>query len=161
MSYNSKRTITSIAAGVILTAAYIIYALGERSPAPDDLKSWAVAMLAFIGIGVAAVIVTQILFHIAFAIGIAVRENERDDKEIERILSASTREDEREKLINLKSSRVGHICAGVGFIAALVALAFGWSAVTALHIMFSASVIGSVAEGIVGVYFFEKGVRNE
>jgi hypothetical protein len=160
MSYNSKKTIASLIAGVMLVAAYAVYALGEHSPAPDNLKSWAIAMLAFIGIGVAVVIVVQIVFHIALAIGIAAKEQGRDDKEVERIISSSMVEDEREKLINLKSAHVGNVCAGIGFIAALAALALGMSAVVALHVLLGAFAVGSVIEGFVGVYFYEKGVRN-
>jgi fatty acid desaturase len=160
MSYNSKRTITSLIAGLILTAAYAVYALGGSSPAPGDLKLWAIAMLVFIGIAVVAMIVVHILFHIAVAIGIAVKERQHDDKTVERIIAAEMSEDERDKIINLKAYRIGYICAGVGFVAALVALAFGLSAVFALHILFGASAVGSFAEGIASVYFYEKGVRN-
>jgi len=117
-------------------------------------------MLAFIGIGVVMIITVQIAFHIAFAIGIAVKENERDDKRIKRIFSVSTHEDEREKLIKLKSSRIGYTCAGLGFITALATLALGCQTVTALHILLGACALGSVAEGAVSVYFYEKGVRN-
>jgi hypothetical protein len=160
MSYNSKRTIISLIAGLILTAAYAIFAFGTSAPASDDLKAWAVAMLIFIGIAIVIMIVIQILFHIAFAIGIAVKERQHDDKTVERIIAAEMAEDERNKIINLKSYHIGYICAGVGFVAALVALAFGLSAVIALHILFGASAIGSITEGIASVYFYEKGVRN-
>ncbi|MDR1598687.1 MAG: hypothetical protein LBS11_02260 [Oscillospiraceae bacterium] len=160
MSYNSKKTIASLVAGAALVIAYTVYALGKRSPAPNNLESWAAAMLVFIGISVAAVVVIQILFHIAFAIGIAVKEQDREDKKVERIISSAMVEDEREKLISLKSARVGYICAGIGLIAALAALALGGSAVAAFHILFGAYAVGSIAEGIVGVYFYEKGVRN-
>jgi len=160
MSFNSKKTIASMAAGVILIAAYIFYALSERSPAPEDLKSWAIAMLVFIGISVAAVIVVQVLFHVAAAIRIAVKEQEKDDKKIEKNLSSLMVEDERDKLINLKSSRVTSVFAGIGFIAALVGLAFGISSVFALHILFGSFSVGCIVEGFVSVYFYEKGVRN-
>ena len=109
MSYQSKRTIASIIAGLLLAAAYVAYALSERAPAPDNLKSWAAVMLIFIGIGVAAVIIVQIVFHIAFAIGAAAKEQDHDGKKIERILSSFMVEDEREKLISLKSAHVGYI----------------------------------------------------
>jgi xanthine/uracil permease len=147
-------------AGVLLVSAYVIYALGEHSPAPDDLKSWAIAMLILIGIGVAAVIGIQIIFHIALAIGIAIKEREHSDEEIERNLSSMTIEDERDKLISLKASHISVIFAGFGFVAALVGLAFGVSAVFALHVIFGACVIGSAAEGIATICFYEKGVRN-
>jgi len=160
MSFNSKKAIASMSAGVLMIIAYIIYALGQCSPAPEDLKSWAVAMLVFIGISVAVVIVIQILFHIATAIGIAVKEQERDRKQIDRRFSSLTVEDERDKLINLKSSRITSVVAGIGFVAALFSLAFGASAVLALHIIFGSCAVGSTAEGIASVYFYEKGVRN-
>ena len=160
MSFNSKKTIASMAAGVLMMIAYIIYALGQHSPVPEDLKSWAVAMLVFIGISVAVVIVIQILFHIGAAIGIAVKEQERDREELDRRFSSLTLEDERDKLISLKSSHISSIVAGIGFIAALISLAFGASSVIALHILFGSCAAGSTAEGFASVYFYEKGVRN-
>jgi len=160
MSFNSKKTIASMAAGVLMMIAYIIYALGAHAPAPDDLKSWAVAMLVFIGISVAVVIVVQILFHIATAIGIAVKEQERDREKIDRRFASLTLEDERDKLISLKSSRVTSVFGGLGFVAALVGLAFGLSGVVALHILFGSFSLGCTAEGVASVYFYEKGVRN-
>jgi hypothetical protein len=160
MSFNSKRIIVSTVAGFLLVAAYTIYALGEYSPAPEDLKAWATAMLCFIGISVIAVIVIQILFHIAAAVGIAVKERECDDKEIEKNLSSLTTEDERDKLINLKASHIGYILAGIGFVSTLIALVLGISSVLALHILFGALFIGAIIEGIVSVYYYEKGVRN-
>ena len=160
MSYNSKKTIANMVAVALLIAAYIIYALGERSPAPDDLKSWAIAILAFIGISVAAVILIQIAFHIAAAIGIAAKELEYSKNEIERNLSSFMVEDERDKLISLKSLRIGYILAGIGFVLALVGLALGMPAVRALHVLLGAFAVGSIAEGIATVYFYEKGVLN-
>jgi hypothetical protein len=160
MSYSSKRTIVSMVAGLILIAAYIIYALGANAPAPENLKAWAIAMLVFIGISVAAMIMIQILFHIALAIGIAVKERQCEDKEVERIISSTMVEDERDKLINLKSSHIGYICAGIGFVAALVTLAVGMTSVAALHILFGVFAAGSIIEGIASVYYYEKGVRN-
>ena len=158
MSYSSKRNIVSILAGILIMIAYIIYALGGHSPAPEDLKSWAIAMLIFIGIGVVAVIVIQVMFHVVFAIGIAVKEQECDDEKINRIIKSSMTEDEREKIVNLKSSHIGYVCAGIGFIAALAALAFSAASVVALHILFGTFAVGSIIEGIVSVYYFEKGV---
>ena len=158
MSYNSKRTITSMTAGCITVIAYIIYALSRHSPAPDDLKGWAVTMLVFIGIGVAAVILVQIVFHIVFAAAVAAKERGRDDKTVERIIASAVLEDERDKLIGLKSSHIAYVFAGLGFLAALISLAFGGPVLAALHIIFGATAVGSVVEGIASVYFYEKGV---
>ena len=166
MSFKSKKMIASMVAAVVLLAGYIMYALGERAPAVGDLKSWAVAMLVFIGISVVAMIVIQILFHIAFAIGIAVKEEiatkegERDEKKLRRIFDSETVEDERDKLVGLKSARIGYMIAGGGFITALVALLLDQSALVALHLVFGSFFIGSFAEGCTGVYHYERGIRN-
>jgi len=160
MSYSSKRNIVSMILGILLIAAYIVYALGGTSPAPEDLKSWAVAMLVFIGISVVIIIVIQILFHITFAIGIAIKEQESDEKKIGRIISSLMLEDEREKLIGLKSSHVGYVCAGLGFIVALVALVLDISILFALHVLFGSFAIGLLIEGGVSVYLYERGFRN-
>lgn len=164
MTYKSKRTITSMVAGVLLITSYIIFALGKRSPSPEDLKAWAIAMLVFIGIGVAVLILIQILFNLAVSIGIAVKEREHDDKEVEkevgRIISSSMVEDEMDKLINLKSSHIGYCCMGTGFILALVAMAFGVSTVVSLHILFGIIFVETIVKGGVSIYLYEKGVHN-
>ena len=160
MSYTSKRTIISMCAGILLMIVYIIYALSDVSPAPDDLKLWALAILVYIGICIAAVIIIQILFHIALAVGISVKEKSNDGKIAERIIKSSMVEDERDKLISLKSNRIGYSFAGFGFVAGLVALVTGVSAVVVLHVMTGAYAVGSIIEGFVSVYLNEKGVSN-
>ena len=160
MQYTSKKTLINMGAGILLLAAYGVYALGDASPAPDDIKSWALAILVYIGVCVAAVIVIQILFHIAFAVGVSVKEKDRDDKTVKRIIESSILEDERDKLINLKSSHIGYACAGFGFVIGLIALALGITAVAALHIMAGAFALGSIIEGCVSVYYHERGVGN-
>ena len=167
MSYKSKKMIAGMAAALALIIAYIVYALGEKAPAADNLKAWALAMLVFIGISVVVMIVIQILFHITFAIGIAVKEGvatrggERDEKTLRRLFNSETVEDERDKLVELKSARIGYAVGGAGFIAALLALLLlDASALCAIHIMFGSFFIGSAAEGVAGVYQYERGVKN-
>jgi hypothetical protein len=150
--------------GILLLVAYVVYALGNASPAPEDLKLWAIALLVYIGACIVAGIVIQILFHIALAVGISVKKtvkgNVCDDKNVERIIKSSMVEDERDKLIDLKSSRIGYILAGFGFVAGLIALAMGVSAVIALHIMAGTFAVGSIIEGFMSVYLNERGVHN-
>ena len=146
MSFGSKKTLVSLIGGIVLCGAYIFYALGPNSPESDNLKSWAIAMLVFIGIGIVLIIVIQILFHIIAAIGIAVKERNCDDKKIDAIISVSIAEDERDKLIGLKSARAGHFFTLLGFIAALIAFAIGFQTLFALHILAGSFSIASVAE---------------
>lgn len=163
MSYKSKSTITSMVASVALLVVYVVYASGKNGPGPEGpetLKSWALTMLVFIGIAVVALIVTQIVFHFALAVGIAATEAEGDSARVERIMSSSMAEDEMSALIDLRAARVGYVCAGLGFVGSLVALASGGSAVLALHLLFGSFAAGSLASGAVTIYAHERGVRH-
>jgi hypothetical protein len=167
MSYQEKRTIVSTITGILVLAAYCIYALGQYQSGvlvPGDLKFWAVTMLKFIGIGIAASIVIQIIFHILLSISIAVKKAARgeniEDKEIEKSINAEIIEDEMDKLIELKSMRIGFIFAGMGFIAALVSLVFSYSPVVMLNIMFVSFSLGAIFEGFAQMFFYRKGISN-
>ena len=146
--------------GIVLYAAYMVYAFSRRAPESDNIPSWATVILVFIGIGVILAIVIQIVFHIVSAIGISAKHQEYKDKNIDRIISSSMVEDERDKLISLKSAHIGYIVAGIGFIAALAMLAWGFPVLYALHVLFGSCGAASFTEGIVSIIYYEKGIRN-
>lgn len=163
MSYQSKKTIFSLVIGVSLLVAYCMYGLSKYNAgaiAAGDVAFWAKTMLLFIGIGIVANIILQILFHIALSIGIAVKERENDEKVINRKIAAEMVEDEMDKLIQLKSLRVGFALAGAGFVGALFAIVFGRSVALALNVMYLSFNVGALAEGITSLYYYGKGVRN-
>jgi len=165
MSYQEKRTVTSIVTGAAVLAAYCIYAFGHAQTGavpPGDLKFWAGTMLIFIGIGVAAAIVIQIVFHILLSIAIAVKEKVQDencdDKEIEKNIKMEMVEDEMDKLIELKAMRIGFFFAGIGFVAALVSLVLNYSPAVMLNILFISFSGGSLLEGFTQLYYYRKGI---
>lgn len=160
MTIKSKRTMTSIVSSLLIIASYLIYNFGNIAPQPERLSGWATRMLIFVGIGVVAQIIIQILFHILMTIDIAVKEHDGDEKKAERMLSSSMYEDEMDKLIQLKSTRMGYFCVSVGFLAALVAIALGIESIYALHIVIGSFAFGTIVEGAVAVYFYERGIRN-
>ena len=160
MTYTSKRTLASMVSGIILCIVYGFYAAGQYAKGVESWKEWAITILAFIWISIAIIIVIQILFHIAFAISTAVKNQNCDDQEVEKAVSSAMVEDEMDKLIELKSSRIGYTCAGVGFHAMLIALAFNAAPVIALHVLFGSFFIGALIEGAVTVYLYERGVHN-
>jgi hypothetical protein len=165
MSYQEKRSIVMITTGLLVLLGYVLY-VSKRVAAgllpADDLRAWAIAMLIFVGIGVVATIIIQIVFHILMSVSIAVKhkiENDSvDEKEIERTINTEMTEDEMDKLISLKSDKVGFICAGTGFMAALVALIFKGSPALMLNILFGGFSLGSVLEGISQIYYYRKGI---
>ena len=160
MTFNSKRNITGMTAGVAIVAAYIIYVCMGNTPAAEDIAAWSRLMLVFVGIGVVVQIVIQILFHIVFSIGIAIKERDMGGEKTKKFMHASMLEDERDKLISLKTLRIGYRCAGIGLLVALIALAARAEFVVALHIAVGAGAFASLIEGCAGVFFYERGVRN-
>ena len=163
MAYTTKRNIVSIIAGVGLIAAYIIYVVSHNSPAVQDVKAWATAILVFIGIGIGVQIIVQVLFHIGLSIGIAAREeikgSKKSDDEVERIIKSEMVEDDYIKTIELKGLRIGYAFFGLGVTVAFVALALGAQMVVALHILFGMSAFSSVSEGVAGIILVEWGMR--
>jgi hypothetical protein len=166
MSYQEKRSITSILTGLLVLAAYCFYAFGKYNTgavAPDDLKFWASTMLIFIAIGVGVSIIIQIVFHILLSISFAIErsiENEQqcDEKEIEKMIKWEMVEDERDKLIELKTMKIGFIIAGAGFVGALVSLVLNYPPLVMLNIIYICFSIGGLCEGVGQIYYYRKGV---
>jgi hypothetical protein len=167
MSYQEKRTVVSIVTGVLILAGYFSYALGKvqaGAVVPGDLKFWAGTILLFIGIGIVASIIIQIVFHILLSIAIAVQKTIENgdcgDQEIERSVGAEIIEDEMDKLIQLKSMRTGFFFAGFGFVLALIFLMLDYSPVVMLNIMFVSFSGGSILEGFTQLYYYKKGLSH-
>jgi len=164
MSYPEKRAITSIITGAIVLAAYCIEAFGiyqSGAVAASDLRSWSFIMLKYLGIMIVAVIFIQIVFHIVLSIlitvGVTIREGKTSEKEISRKIESEMVEDERDKLIGLKSNMVGFILVGFGFLSGLITLSLGSSPVLMLNIMFITFSAGSLVEGFTQLYLYRKG----
>lgn len=167
MSYQEKRTIVSTVTGIALLAAYCIYAYTKQQSgevAAGDLRFWADSMLIFIGIGILASIIIQIIFHILLSISVAVQEtvknNNCEGKEIDKIINSEMVEDEMDRLISLKAMRISFIITGIGFMAGLVSLVLNYSASIMLNIIFISFMAGSLSEGISQLYYYRKGVNN-
>ena len=163
MSYQEKKTIVSIVSGVLLLAAYYLYIFSKSASGNlDNLKFWATSMLVFIGIAVVALIIIQIVFHILLSVAMAVKQKLEDescdDKAVENSIEQEMVEDERDKLIELKANKIGYALAGAGFLGGLVALALGASAVVMLNILFLSSGAGGIAEGLVQLRFYRRGI---
>lgn len=165
MSYQEKRTIVTMAMTVLILVVYGIYSFNQYQAGVlslDDLRPWAVTILVFIGISIVVMIAIQIIFHILLSISIAVskkvQDMDCDDHEIEKSINAEMVEDEMDKVIGLKSSRVGFICAGVGFIAGLISLLLNYPPVIMLNIMFLCMWSSSLFSGITQLVYYRRGV---
>jgi hypothetical protein len=167
MSYQEKRTIVTIVTGMIILAAYCIYAyIKLKSGIIDggDVRFWAVTIMAFIGIGIVVNIVIQILFHILLSVSVAVKkavhDEQCDGKEIDKIVNSEMVEDEMDRLIGLKSLRISFAIAGIGFLIGLLSLIMNYSMAVMLNILFLSFSIGSLLEGFSQLYYYRKGIYH-
>ena len=154
MYYKEKRTIATLISGILLFAIYCIYALKwvRVGNLGNDLQFWAGKMLIFIGMGIIATIVIQIVFHVINAIVNEVKHQEQDDTDIE---------DEMDKLISLKAMRNAYIIVCIGFGFSLISLVFlKHPPLVMINIIYISFNVGSIFEGFSQLYFYRRGVRN-
>lgn len=159
MTYQTKKTIVSLLASIAILISYCISVYNDISKGltlENDATFWAKKMLIFIAIGVAINMISFIVFHILLSVNLSVK----DSKEINRKLELEMVEDEMDKLIELKSLRVGYIIASTGFILGLILLAFNTSIAIVLNILFLSFFVGAIAEGISNLFFYFRGIRN-
>ena len=159
MPYQVKKTLISLITSLIIFVSYTTQILPQIGVQTEP-KYWATVMLVYIGIGVVVMIILHIAFHIFLSVSIAIKERNKDSKSIEKSLNVEMVEDEMTKLIDLKSIQVGYSLTGIGFVTGLIYLALGYSIVLTLNIIFIASLLGGIIEGITNIYLNLKGVRN-
>jgi hypothetical protein len=163
MSYQEKRTITSMVVGFALLVAYCVYMLNAYQKGLfllDDMKFCAKTMLIFIGIGIGAAIVSQIILHILLSIEAAIRKGDCDSSAIEKEIKYASVEDEMDKLIELRAMKLGFIIAGIGVVSALVAVVMDMPNAVMLNILFLSMSVGSLAEGALSLYYYRRGVSH-
>jgi len=166
MSYQEKRTLVTIVVGFLVLVSYLIFVFTRFQSGIIDvnnLKYWASTMLIFIGISIVSTIVTQVLYHIVFSIGFAMKEKikypDLTDKEIEMSIKSHMVTDEMDKLVELKSMRVGFIAAGLGFVLALILTINDYSAVVMMNTIFISFNVGSLFEGLMQLYYYKRGIK--
>ncbi|OHE42620.1 MAG: hypothetical protein A3K26_06490, partial [Tenericutes bacterium RIFOXYA12_FULL_35_10] len=163
-----KRSLVTIIVGFIILITYCIYAYTNYQNGlilASDLPAWATRILIFIGIGIVLTIITQILFHIIYSIAIAIHEKtlnpEMSDKEIECIVKQTMVTDEMDKLVELKSLRVGFVIAGIGFMLSLLLILLGYPPMFMMQTIFISFSFGSICEGLMQIFYYRRGIRHD
>lgn len=148
MDYHEKKSIVSILSTVAVFGFYYWSVFQDYQTqvltTEEELQFWSRAILMAIPVA----IVSKIVFMILFTIFNKILANE----DYPRI------EDERDKLIDLKSTRNAFFIFGMGFVGAMAVLAFGFP----LNYMFLTFILAGVAseifEHLSRLYFLRKGV---
>jgi uncharacterized membrane protein len=148
---------------IAVYAAYCLTAFSKHS-LTGDLKPWAITMLTFIGITIIAVVIIQIVFHVLLSIGVSVQEavkrQDPEDSEIEEALKSEMVEDERDKLIELKSLRAKSVAMTAGLMLGLVSILLGYPLAVMLNLFYGTFFIGTIAEGVLNLILYWKGASH-
>lgn len=161
MTYQEKRAVFSILLNLIYTSVYCLYAYGKYQMGVVDASAWARFILIYLGIGIVVMIVFQILFHIFVAVTVAAKETisngKCEEKDIEKLINSEMTTDELDNLIELKTSKMGFVLCGVGFVSGLAALAVNASVALMLNILFLSFLLGALLEECGKLVYYRKG----
>ena len=166
MTYQEKKVWATMFSGLLIFLMYLRRAtLAYRANGEEvfqDTAFWAKTMLLYIGIGVVAIIVLLIIFHILMAISEEVgREVKRaQGEEVEEGHDYFDVEDEMDRLIGLKAGQTGYVVVGIGFVGGLISLVLNMAPGIMLNIVYLSFMLGSLLEGAVKLYFYKRGVSH-
>ena len=148
MTYQEKQNIVNIVSGVLITAIYSIIILNRHSDGTIDLTSdyskWGLIFLVFIGVSIIARIIINIIFHILNAI--ATREQDVPVR------------DERDKLIELKSTRNSYYIFVSGFVLSVISLAIGMPVYGIFIAFVGFGLIAEIIDNASQIYYYRKGI---
>ncbi|MEP5613475.1 MAG: hypothetical protein ABJP45_14580 [Cyclobacteriaceae bacterium] len=148
MYYHEKKSILNIVSTLLIYGTYYWTVKQEYGQivmsADEELQFWGKTMLLVIPIAIAGKIIVHIIFSIT---------NRLVTKEDQPCF-----EDERDRLIALKSTRNSFFTFGFGFLLALGAIALGWPLQTMFVVMIVAGVLSDVFDNLSQLYFHQKGI---
>lgn len=148
MSYREKENIVNIFSGLLITAifAWTIYQrhLAGQFDLTSDFRNWGIILLIFMGVSIGARILIYIVFHIINTI--ATQEEELPIT------------DERDKLIQLKSTRNSHYAFAVSMMLGFLSLAIGAPIYIILVAFVASGLISEIVDNGSQIYYYRKGV---
>lgn len=148
MTYQDRNNVVSIIVGLI-TTGYVIFRLVEMNAAgqfdgADAVNVWAQMVIWIIPIAIGGTIIGTILFNIGYAI-------------VTRTEKPSFLVDERDKLFDRRGIVAVVLFSGAGFMLAIIALTFGWSALKAFNIIYFSMALGSMSADLVKFISYRRG----
>lgn len=148
MDQKERQIIVTIIGSVLVIGSYVAFVyfkqIAGNPEILNDFKFWGRSFLYLIPVAISALIVIQILYAIVNKI--ITRED------------ISTQDDERDKLIELKASRVSHWVFTLGFIVAMGLLAFGIQPYVMFIILFASGFGASIISELVKLYYYRRGI---
>jgi hypothetical protein len=167
MSYQEKRSISSIFATVLIFLGYWLYAshrLQTGTALASDLSFWGLLILIFVPVSIVVRILIEIGLAIANATANAIANAAANAKanaaacgDAAPYIEDPSFTDERDQLIELKSERFSAYVAGFGFLLAMLLLVLKQPAYVMLNTIFLAFNLGAIAESLAKLYYYRRG----
>jgi hypothetical protein len=143
-----KRILISLISSVLIMGFYACYVysryIAGNPEILNDFSFWGKSFLILIPVA----IVTQIIIHILFAIFHKITTGEDPD----------AIDDERDKLIELKSIKISHYLFITGFALAMGSLTLRMQPWVMFVVLIASGFISSIVSEIARLYFYRKGV---
>lgn len=148
MQYQETRSIVYLASTVVASALYALYIgstyAGQVAQAPDDRVFWATVILIFIPV----LIVFRIIVTIIFAILHKIRTDE----------DTVYQEDELDRLIDLKATRMFYNVLMAGVVLALLGQVLGLPLSGFFLMLGGAIVVAGLTLDLTQLFFYRRGV---
>ncbi len=125
MTFLEINNIVQTLRALVFAAIYVVWARGAALAGRFDGDAGLVLLGKGILVLIAATVVAGIVLHIIGMIVTIVAGQESKPGEM----------DERDRLIELKSFQHGFTCCGLGLLAAVIALWYGWGAIWGFHLI--------------------------
>jgi len=147
MYQKERQILLSIVSTIVIFGFYSLYVyrnyIAGNPEILDDFTFWGRAFLVLIPI----TIIVNIPIHIVFAIVNRIVTNE----------DIPTKDDERDKLIELRAIRIAHWIFVVGFVSAMGAIALGMQPWLMLIIIIGSGFIGCIVSEVAKIIMYRRG----
>ena len=150
MSYQEKNISASLVSFLLILGFYLIrvtqmYQQGSLNSS-DVFRLWGIVII----LGIVVTIIGTILTHIGSAIIQAIQTGE-EDPEVD-----DTR-DERDKLIDLRGTRVAYIVSSLGVVAAMLSFVFRQEALFMFNLLILSGLVAQITSDICRLYLYRRG----
>ena len=150
MTYQEKNIIVSFGSQILILGFFLIRIIqflgGGELESQKVFRLW----LTVIILEIVVTIVGTILAHILSAIVQSI-QNGGEEPQVDDV------EDERDKMIGLKGTRVAYIASSIGIFIAMLAFAFGQPALVMFSLLILAGLVAQISADISKLYLYRRG----
>ena len=148
MSYQEKRGLVTLISMILIFGLFSLFVYIRYQDTivnnPNDFQFWGRTFFIYIPVIIVSFIIIYIVYSIIYKI--VTGEN------------PPTITDERDKLVELKATRISHWAYGFGFLLAMGSQALGMQPYVMFLVLISSCFVTSIISEIAKIYLYRKGV---